>query len=101
MKKLSSMALLLAVGCSCGVREIESKNSCYGNLKTIVGAKETWAADTHASNGTQVSEMDLLPLLGKFPKCPKGGTYQIGSVGQPSTCNHPEHKYAMGGEPPK
>jgi hypothetical protein len=83
----------------CGVRVVESKNSCFGNLKTIAGAKETWASDTHASNGAAVNERDLLPLLRNFPVCPHGGKYTIGTVGEPSTCSHPEHQsYAIGGQ---
>jgi hypothetical protein len=94
---LSSALVVFLSGC--GVRVVESKNSCFGNLKTIAGAKETWASDTHASNGTVVNERDLLPLLRKFPVCPHGGKYTISTIGEPSTCSHPEHQsYAIGGQ---
>ena len=94
MKRRSALALLLPVLAvtSC-VRKIESERSCYGNLSSIAGAKATWAAENHATNGVLVTEKDLLPLLRTFPKCPKGGTYRIGPVGELPACSLPEHKF--------
>jgi hypothetical protein len=46
--------------------------------------------------GDVCTEDDLKPYIrlvgGQLPKCPQGGTYTIGPVGEPPTCSIPGHK---------
>ena|SRR5258707_10816381 len=94
-KLVNTLALVILALASCTYREykVETKVSCYAILKSIDGAKETWAAESGATNGQRVAESDLVPLLREFPKCPKGGTYTLGAVGQRAKCSHLDHQY--------
>jgi hypothetical protein len=64
-------------------------NECINNLRLIDMAKQDWASDTHHGTNDVPSVEDLTPYLnhGEFPKCPAGGTYTIGKVGEPPTCS--------------
>ncbi|HEY4984282.1 MAG TPA: hypothetical protein VIJ24_04405 [Verrucomicrobiae bacterium] len=68
------------------------KSVCINSLRQIDGAKEQWALETHAKPG------DIAPLTnvtsyikGGFPKCPQGGSYTIGRVGENPKCSVPGH----------
>ena len=78
-------------------RDVSMQNACINNLRQIDGAKNEWALENNKTNGTPVTEADIKPYLklgadGNFPKCPAGGTYTIGRVGEVPTCSVPEHK---------
>ena len=67
------------------------------NLKLIDAAKQQWALDKHKLNTDTPTEQDLTPYLGhgpagEFPKCPEGGTYIIGAVGEKARCAIPGHE---------
>lgn len=63
-------------------------NGCINNLRVIKGAKEEWALENGKTNGI-VTENDIKPYLrnGSLPKCPAGGTYIIGQVGEGPKCS--------------
>jgi hypothetical protein len=65
-----------------------AQNECINNLRQIDGAKQEWALETGKTNGI-VTENDIKPYLinGKLPKCPTGGTYIIGNVGEEPKCS--------------
>ncbi len=72
------------------------RNACINNLRQIDGAKNEFALEKGKKNGDAVTEADLKPYLkldanGNFPKCPAGGKYTIGKVGEPPTCSIPDH----------
>ena len=78
-------------------RDTAMQNTCINNLRQIEGAKNAWAFENGKTNGTPVTEADIKPYLklgagGNFPKCPAGGTYTIGRVGEVPTCSVPENK---------
>jgi hypothetical protein len=69
-------------------RKYSQANTCINYLSQINSAKYEWASDHHAKPGDVVTTNDLLPyLLGGVPKCPAGGTYSIGKIGEYPTCS--------------
>jgi len=67
-------------------------NACINNLRRIDAAKNEWASENGKTNGAVVTENDLKPYIkldsrGNLPKCPSGGTYTIGKIGEPPTCS--------------
>src|SRR5205085_826790 len=72
-------------------RTTNSQYICMNNLRLIDGAKQQWALANEKTNGA-VAWNDILPYLGKEPKvqiprCPKGGTYILGNIGEPPKCS--------------
>lgn len=66
---------------------VSTMNQCLNNLREIERAKETWALTRGASNGVVLdwsSIRDAFPS--GFPKCPEGGTYRLGKVGESVSC---------------
>jgi hypothetical protein len=73
-------------------RSTSSVAACINNLRQIDGATSEWAVETGKTNGTVASENDIKSYLklnskGDFPKCPDGGIYTIGKVGENPTCS--------------
>jgi len=69
-----------------------SQNACINNLRQLQAAKTEWALETGATNGTLVTESDITPYIqldskGRIPKCPAGGTYIFGRVGEDVRCS--------------
>jgi len=67
-------------------------NACVSNLRQIDAAKNQWALENGKTNGTLVTENDIKPYImlntnGDFLKCPLGGTYTIGRVGEDPKCS--------------
>ena len=74
-------------------REASQRNACINNLRQIDGAKNEWALEKRKQNGTAVTEADITPYIkgGVLPKCPGGGKYTIGKVGELPTCSIAGH----------
>ena len=70
-----------------------SENACANNLRWIQEAKVKWARDMKKTKTAVPTEDDLTPVLkvlgagDSFPRCPAGGTYTIGPVGDPVKCS--------------
>ena len=77
-------------------------NACINNLREIEGAKEKWILEHHAKTNDVVTLNDIKPYLtpygepngfikldakGNLPKCPAGGVYTIGKIGESPTCS--------------
>jgi len=67
-------------------------NPCVNNLRQIDAAKNQWALENGKTNGDVATENDIKPYIkldvnGNLPKCPLGGTYQIGRVGEDPECS--------------
>jgi hypothetical protein len=73
---------------------------CKCELGQIHGAKQEWAVRCHKSTNDTPTLADLQAIV--FPgrpneplvfRCPQGGTYTIGRVGEPPRCSigGPEH----------
>jgi hypothetical protein len=77
-------------------------NECINNLREIDAAKDRWMSEHNAKTNDAVTPEDIKPYLvrygdpngfikldteGNFPKCPAGGIYGIGKIGEPPTCS--------------
>jgi hypothetical protein len=67
-------------------------NKCVNNLRQIDGAKNEWALENGKTKGAVCTESDIKPYIkldanGNLPKCPLGGTYNIGKIGESPTCS--------------
>ena len=67
-------------------------NACINNLRQIDVAKQQWALENGKTNGVICTTNDLRSYIkfdakGNFLKCPSGGIYTIGKVGEPVTCS--------------
>ncbi|HEY1718269.1 MAG TPA: hypothetical protein VGH42_08250 [Verrucomicrobiae bacterium] len=76
--------------------EVRQRNACINNLRQIDGAKNEWALEKGKKAGDAVTEADIKPYIkldadGNLPKCPSGGTYTIGKVGENPACSIPGH----------
>jgi hypothetical protein len=74
-------------------------NFCINNLRLIDSAKKQWALENHKTNGNVTWE-DLRPYIGvgpelQMPKCPDGGVYIVGKLGEPPKCSigGPDHTF--------
>jgi hypothetical protein len=68
------------------------ENNCVLNMLQMNAAKQEWALENGKTNGAIVTENDLKPFIrldaeSNLPKCPQGGKYTIGKVGEPVTCS--------------
>lgn len=67
---------------------------CIQNLRRIEGAKMFWALQNHKTDGDLPTDTDLFgpdKEVKEKPKCPKGGIYTVGKVGQKPTCSEAGH----------
>jgi len=66
--------------------------TCTDNLKFIQDAKQMRAEDLHITNDVSFTKEQLLPYLGgRWPQCPKGGEYSIGTLRQLPRCSYHDH----------
>jgi outer membrane lipoprotein-sorting protein len=74
--------------------EASRRNACINNLRQIDAAKNEFALEKGKKNGDPVTATDIAPYImgGVLPKCPAGGTYTIGKVGEKPTCSIPGHE---------
>ena len=62
----------------------------------IDGAKDQFAIENRLPEGTVVDPKQVIPYLkgNAMPKCPSGGIYSIGKVGEDPSCSIPGHSFA-------
>ena len=75
-------------------RDTALRNGCVANLRTIDGAKATWALENRKADGALPSDADLFgatKYVPEKPVCKKGGIYAIGPVGTKPTCSIQDH----------
>jgi len=77
-------------------RATSQQNACINNLRQIDAAKNEWALEANKKSGDPCTEDDIKPYIrlinGQLPKCPAGGTYTIGAIGEQPTCSISGHK---------
>jgi len=76
--------------------KISQRNACINNLRQLDAAKNQFALEKGKTNGDTVTEADIKPYIkldaaGNLPKCPAGGKYTIGKVGENPACSIPDH----------
>ena len=87
------IAILLAIAVPNFItaRANAQKKSCIANLRQINSAKEQWAMDNNATNGSAIpgglpTLVGSTEFLKSTPSCPGGGTYTLGNIGADPTC---------------
>lgn len=81
-------------------RQTAQANTCVANLKQVDGAKEQWALEAKKSTGDTPGWDDLVgtdKFVKNSPSCPASGTYTVGAIGTPPSCDKagtyiPDHK---------
>ena len=70
-----------------------SGGSCIRNLRMIEAAKQQWAWEHHKETNAIPTKADAAQYLkgNLLPRCPKGGNYTIGHVGENPNCTIPDH----------
>lgn len=70
-------------------REPEFAQVCINNLRMLEAVKAQWAEKNQARAGDVLTEQNLLPLIPdrRMLKCPLGGIYHLGNVGETPTCS--------------
>jgi hypothetical protein len=70
-------------------RTTSASNACVVHLRQIAGAKEQWVLDNRKTTNDSPSWNDIRPYLGhgEVPRCPDGGTYILGRVGDLPRCS--------------
>jgi prepilin-type N-terminal cleavage/methylation domain-containing protein len=77
-------------------RQASQKAACIANLRTMDGAKATWALEQKKNNADVPTDSDLFgatSYIREKPSCPAGGTYSLNQVDQKPTCTVPEHSF--------
>jgi hypothetical protein len=91
------LAVLAAIAIPNFIREPNTspKNECINNLRQIDGAIQQWALENNKTNSDIPTWTDLKGYLGRgeteIPKCPLGGTYTLGPVGDKPRCSVAGH----------
>ena len=69
-----------------------AQNICINKTREIEAVKEEWAQRNGVSNGAEITWNNIAPYFTNgFPKCPEGGTYNLGKVGEPVLCSITNH----------
>lgn len=77
-------------------RQSSQRAACVANLRTIDGAKATWALEQKKTGADVPTATDLYgPTLyvKETPVCPAGGTYTINAVDVKPACSVPDHTF--------
>jgi hypothetical protein len=71
-----------------------ASNACLNNLRQIDGAKQQWALENGKTTNDIPSWEGIRPYVGRGPqgdlsglRCPYGGTYVLGRVGDSPRCS--------------
>lgn len=68
------------------------KTTCVMNLRSIEAAKAVWSLTNPESSDSSIEMSDLVEAyLKEEPRCPSGGEYTIGEVGELATCSVEGH----------
>lgn len=87
------VALIAAIGIPAarGNRQRSHAARCAMNLDILAAAAQRFVADHGQTPG---AAKELVPAyLETLPHCPAGGTYALGTDGQPPTCTIPGHHF--------
>ena len=94
-RALGAAAIVLSVVnfwflADCGPHSVVSKrNVCYNFQRMIEGGQEQVALAAGLTNGASVEAKAIAEYIkdNTIPKCPSGGTYSFGIVGEPVECS--------------
>jgi hypothetical protein len=72
---------------------LTAQNICINNTRKIEAVKAEWAQRAGATNGAAITWDEIAPFFTNgIPKCPEGGAYNLGNVGEPVLCSIPSHR---------
>jgi prepilin-type N-terminal cleavage/methylation domain-containing protein len=77
-------------------RVASQRAACVANLKTIDGAKATWALEQKKTNTDVPTDTDLFgaaSYIREKPACPANGTYSLNQVDAKPACTVPDHAF--------
>ena len=77
-------------------RVASQKAACVANLKTMDGAKATWALEQKKTNADVPSDTDLFgaaSYIREKPLCPANGTYSLNQVDAKPACSVTDHAF--------
>ena len=77
-------------------RENAQRTACQANLRSIAGAKMTWALEQRRGNADVPTDADLFgPTLyiSAKPGCPANGSYTLNQVDTKPTCSVVMHTF--------
>ena len=77
-------------------RQASQRAACVANLRTIDGAKATWALEQHKTNSDVPSDADLFgntSYIREKPGCPANGTYSLNQVDTKPSCTISDHTF--------
>jgi prepilin-type N-terminal cleavage/methylation domain-containing protein len=77
-------------------RQASQKAACVANLRTIDGAKATWALEQRKTNTDVPTDADLFgptSYIREKPSCPAGGSYTLSQVDLKPTCTIADHTF--------
>ncbi len=77
-------------------RQASQRAACVANLKTMDGAKATWALEQKKTNTDSPTDADLFgntSYIREKPSCPAGGNYTLNDVQTKPACTIPEHSF--------
>ena len=77
-------------------RNASQKAACVANLRTMDGAKATWALEQKKSNGDTPTDADLFgnaSYIREKPGCPSSGTYSLNQVDTKPSCTVSDHTF--------
>jgi hypothetical protein len=78
---------LAAIPATLQARDQARRNACINNQRQLRGASDEWAIEENASSEEVPSRADLDRYLRRWPVCPSGGSYTVGSVGNKPSCS--------------
>ncbi|MEN6521300.1 MAG: prepilin-type N-terminal cleavage/methylation domain-containing protein [Armatimonadota bacterium] len=88
-----SVLLMIAIPSYLTVRRSSQERLCCTHLRHLQDAKERWAMENKKENTDTPTSDELIPdYIKETPKCPCGGEYELGSVGENAACTIPNHK---------
>lgn len=93
------MIVILIIGFLLGIaipqmiraRSGAALQACQKNMRSFDTAKAQLAIDAKLPESHVVQQAEVTPYLKRYPQCPLGGTYDLKTIGEPSTCSLAEH----------
>ena len=77
-------------------RQASQRAACVANLRTIDGAKATWALEQRKTNTDVPTDTDLFgptSYIREKPSCPAGGIYTLNQVDAKPACTVTDHTF--------
>lgn len=97
IRVIVGLFLLAAAACSVVPNIIHPRTHraaapCINNLRQLDGAKQQWQLEYRKTTNDIPTLDDLKPYVrldanGEIPRCPEGGTYILGRVGEDPRCS--------------